>query len=87
MFTIFANAFTKQIKVKNKKQEEKENFITTINSNVPENFKLNYKRSEKINIVPIDPCGESFGLILLFPKYFAANLLLIKRDWNQVLSD
>ncbi|MGE5797356.1 MAG: hypothetical protein ACM34N_11265, partial [Ignavibacteria bacterium] len=61
LFTITANASTKQVKVKNIKQEEIENIITTINSNVPENFKLNYKRSEKINIVPVDPCGESFG--------------------------
>ncbi|MGE5859599.1 MAG: hypothetical protein ACM34J_03550, partial [Ignavibacteria bacterium] len=61
LFTITANASTKQVKVKNIKQEEIENIITAINSNVPENFKLNYKRSEKINIVPVDPCGGSFG--------------------------
>jgi hypothetical protein len=61
LFTITANAATKQVKVKNILQEEIESIITTINSNVPANFKLNYKRSEKINIVPTDPCGESFG--------------------------
>ena len=59
IFTITANGTTKQVIVKNTKPSEILNIINSINSNVPANFNLNYTPPEKINIVPIDPCGNS----------------------------
>ena len=62
MFTITANGTTQQVIVKNFEQNEIQNIMVSVNSNVPANFNLNYLPPEKINIVPTDPCGQSFSL-------------------------
>ena len=66
LFTITANGTTKQVKVKNTGQQEIQNIISTINSNIPADYNLNYTPPEKINIIPQDPCssisGSSFSI-------------------------
>ncbi len=61
LFTITANGITKQVRVKNSAQQQIQNIISTINSNVPVDYNLNYTPPERINIVPRDPCGTTFG--------------------------
>jgi hypothetical protein len=61
LFTITANGNTKQVRVKNTSQQQIQNIISTINSNVPFNYNLYYTPPEKINIIPQDPCNSIFG--------------------------
>ncbi len=61
IFTITANGITKQILIKNIKQQEIQNIITAINANVPAEYNLDYTPPEKLNIIPQDPCNSTFG--------------------------
>ena len=61
LFTITANAVSKQVKVNNSTQQEIQDIISSINSNVPTNFNLEYTPPEIINIVPHDPCNSIIG--------------------------
>ncbi len=62
LFTITANGNTKQVSVKNIAQQEIENIVFDINSNVPEDFKIHYTPPQNFNVVPTDPCGASSAI-------------------------
>ena len=82
LFTITANGTTKQVKVKNTAQQQIQNIISSINSNVPADYNLNYTPPEKVNIIPQDPCNSIFGSSFSIDKkkFSKANLdkLLVK---------
>ena len=59
LFTITANGKTSQVAVKNISQQEIENIIASINSNIPAEFNIDYRPPEKFDVIPDDPCGES----------------------------
>ena len=61
LFTITANGVTDQVRVKNIAQQQIENIISSINSNVPSAYNLKYVIPEKINIIPHNPCNSTFG--------------------------
>ena len=65
LITITANGNTKQVFVKNIIQQEIQNIVKSINSNVPAGYNLDYTPSEKINIIPRDPCSTTFGSLFL----------------------
>ena len=82
LFTITANGTTKQVKVKNISQQQIQNIISSINSNVPVDYNLNYTPPKKVNIIPQDPCNSIFGSSFSIDKkkFSKANLdkLLVK---------
>lgn len=61
LFTITANGTTKQVLVKNTAQMEIQNIINSVNSNVPSQYNIFYEPSEKINLVPQEPCNSIYG--------------------------
>ena len=61
IFTITADGVTKQVTVKNISQQQIQNIISSINSNVPSDYNIDYTPPEKINIIPQDPCNSPFG--------------------------
>jgi len=61
--TVTANGETKQVSVKNVKNQEVENLISDINSVVPSGYTLNYTPHEKIDIIAIDPCSQVSNII------------------------
>ncbi|MGA9291675.1 MAG: hypothetical protein WBV81_03740, partial [Ignavibacteriaceae bacterium] len=77
IITVTANGNTKQVFVKNAVQQEIQNIIKSINYNVPSGYKLDYTPSEKINIIPMDPCNTTFGSSLSVDKknFSRANLI------------
>ena len=59
LFTIIANGDTNQVYTKNISQQEIENILVSVNSNVPAEFNIHYTTPKKFNVVPIDPCAGS----------------------------
>ena len=88
VLTVTANGTTKRVIIKNTNQQEILNIINSINSNVPSDFNLNYKPPEKFNIVPDDPCDQSFGFkeSLLRNTLPKENIDKIKSNYKDVSS-
>ena len=84
IFTITADGVTKQVTVENISQQQIQNIISSINSNVPSDFNLGYTPPEIINIVPQDPCNSPFGSSFSINKkeLFKANLNKLMAKYN-----
>ncbi|MGA9294536.1 MAG: T9SS type A sorting domain-containing protein [Ignavibacteriaceae bacterium] len=80
IITVTANGNTKQVFVKNIAQQEIQNIIKSINSNIPAGYSLDYTPSEKINIIPRDPCSSTFGSSFSVDKkkFSRANLIKLQ---------
>ena len=70
LLKITANGNTKQVKVKNSIQQEIIDIINSVNSNMPENLRLEYFPPEKINVIPTDPCNQSSSFSSSFLKEY-----------------
>ncbi len=86
LFTITANGNIKQVSVKNISQQEIENIIDAINSNVPVEFNIHFRPPENINIVSTDPCTESSAIssALLEENINEDYFDKLKTNYNQI---
>jgi hypothetical protein len=89
IFTITANGTTKQVRVKNTSQQQIQDIISGVNSNLPSYYNLPYEPPVKVNIIPQDPCGtilkaSAFRNKKNFSKSYLTKMQLSVKSFNSV---